>query len=1632
MERNISNLGPVRNGYRITNLTLDLPTPYAHLYRDKRDTIRLVECFGLFEDYYCKPNASTMGCPVNLGVSSYYINHRAPRTLSPQYMTPLISRARTRLQLQISRAYVLSLSGTIVGTGTEAHCLYLFHLSAMYRILKCNVRSLELERAQRAQIQPDTWSRDLLSRATPCSILFGYDYNSGPIPPLFDKLFRSVSGALRVYQKPTEICLSHLHPPGVIGMDNRDFGHPRTVYETSQIFEDYNLAEFGYPGSPYSSRGGPEQKMELLSGVGSLAVQKEPDTRFPRYIGSTVLAHSLGNIAGYMVEIESRAIGVTLHHLFVDNFMNEQSPYVRLPAKLPKRFQRELSHRLASLILGNRNLGSGTVLSRMIRFRNDLRRTNLKDFDWVHYNRMCYNPLHEFCCTDDAELYLLYSLRMKLAFSKKRRARAEKIWQYLIVSQSEPKFLLAIQCMKGDPFSASALGFAHFKSNVKLHNSSSNFSDWSILSQKASGIWVRSFKVCVMLENLLQHLTLILTLKCRVPRVPRVPAILFVFRLCFVQVKSLSCGRHPSVTLVSVNVFSCIFHQCSHSSIAVVGAFEFRGVEKGWTIVHWVAGSDSEMQGFWAARSVRLFPQSLGAGYKVDGSRVLRPRCLQLFRTPPRGHCRTYLTRYHTHVLHYSLIRASSFLVQYITLQYTREIHFVWISVPCRLAYHMIPSQLMQESRPSIIVRFCTHRLDAKGQIHLWSARSREQVPAVNFYSLLWEVKAGKKRRRGNLLHLIVKMTTMLLLPHFHYQRGTNLQTWADLSHRIYGADALPPPQQNDDVIINDDLFQDTANNPNWNLSSTMVDQGSHPPPFHAQTNQEQALAVSQDLDSDVPPDNHYPSQRQNYEEDRHPSQFDQVGGGSSQGAAAAYASQSEEVSDDEQRQGGQPQCELRTAPDVHQQGSQVIGNIPHQGAYSHYSTSYFCHVTENASFPIQKYRFNANSQRLGTATIAPCTKHVVGNGYQQRINVHDVTTSGSSDEPNWDDLVNRAYGPAIDLATHNRLKQEQATQEERAKQSRKDWLAWETAQEATQADQAGIPLPNAPSLTNAQPTSAVVSSVGATTTAPPPPPYVPQLSFADDWHGALAYRRRIITPPAIDPENDPTIRLVLGASEHWIWKLVQAFQNIENVRDREGSADIKKFEEENFMIQKINIEAACRELFVRRLPMFPLVLYGYRGNGRVDRAAAPEAGLAADRDGSCHDRIRNIVNALKFDKRICRDILNDTSKLEDLVNAPLAYAKTFAGLTNVLKTKDSNAKNNDHRTRLGTENKKMTEENKKLKERLGEPDLETSTPTGKPATPATTKSTTRKGQGRRVGADVRTPQASRGGGNPPLDHIGRIIFTWPNKRGSKAKRGSQPAESLQNVGPLAHAPSTLMGRSSPSQGPLSGYSEAGYVPRPPLPEGFRTQGYQGVVGQGFGRPSQSLTRQPSQGQAGQLSQGRVFPRQISQSQGFPRHPPQDQDFLSRPSQSQVLPRQLFHDQAGPGQLPQGQLSHGQLFPPQFLSVSTAPGQSLQPPLAQHGANQPLPTTQDPPTAQAPSSLQASSTQGQVSASSADNSRKRAHGEGSANAATNIPTPKRSKGGDNLPDTLSKARVRVRTPVTVDVQLKETQFWMDS
>ncbi|KAF2463841.1 uncharacterized protein BDR25DRAFT_362399 [Lindgomyces ingoldianus] len=72
-------------------------------------------------------------------------------------------------------------------------------------------------------------------------------------------------------------------------------------------------------------------------------------------------------------------------------------------------------------------------------------------------------------------------------------------------------------------------------------------------------------------------------------------------------------------------------------------------------------------------------------------------------------YCRTCLTRYHTHALHYSLIRHSSSLVQYITLQYARSIHLVWISLPCRVVCHMLPPQLMQDI-PRVLARVAWSR----------------------------------------------------------------------------------------------------------------------------------------------------------------------------------------------------------------------------------------------------------------------------------------------------------------------------------------------------------------------------------------------------------------------------------------------------------------------------------------------------------------------------------------------------------------------------------------------------------------------------------------------------------------------------------------------------------------------------------------------------------------------------------------------------------------------------------------------------------------------------------------------------------------------------------------------------------
>jgi superfamily II helicase len=192
------------------------------------------------------------------------------------------------------------------------------------------------------------------------------------------------------------------------------------------------------------------------------------------------------------------------------------------------------------------------------------------------------------------------------------------------------------------------------------------------------------------------------------------------------------------------------------------------------------------------------------------------------------------------------------------------------------------------------------------------------------------------------------------------------------------------------------------------------------------------------------------------------------------------------------------------------------------------------------------------------------------------------------------------------------------------------------------------------------------------------PPPFL-----SSRWNSAREYRRRIQCPPQVDPRSDASIYDVEQSAEFWVRQLVLAMINLEDIKDTENSSATKMFRLEAY--DSLLLEATCREIF---LALIDRCKSGFRGPAQFNKALKPNRGLEADATASCAERMQNVVNALMWNKRVCKDVLFEDWKIRLLVNHPLSYDKE----------KDSQKGSNDQRRkRLEAEREKL----KKTEEEL-------------------------------------------------------------------------------------------------------------------------------------------------------------------------------------------------------------------------------------------------------------------------------------------------------------------------------------------
>lgn len=122
---------------------------------------------------------------------------------------------------------------------------------------------------------------------------------------------------------------------------------------------------------------------------------------------------------------------------------------------------------------------------------------------------------------------------------------------------------------------------------------------------------------------------------------------------------------------------------------------------------------------------------------------------------------------------------------------------------------------------------------------------------------------------------------------------------------------------------------------------------------------------------------------------------------------------------------------------------------------------------------------------------------------------------------------------------------------------------------------------------------------------------------------------------------------------------------NISNVKDRDNSHAKKMFSPNCY--DALLIESTSREIF---LALLDRCKHGFRGPTQFDKSLKPVRDVDCDRDAVCIERLRNIIQALKWNKRVCKDVLYEDWKIILLVNHPLAYDKE----------KDSQKDSNDQR----------------------------------------------------------------------------------------------------------------------------------------------------------------------------------------------------------------------------------------------------------------------------------------------------------------------------------------------------------------
>ncbi|KAH8728562.1 hypothetical protein GQ44DRAFT_724035 [Phaeosphaeriaceae sp. PMI808] len=169
-------------------------------------------------------------------------------------------------------------------------------------------------------------------------------------------------------------------------------------------------------------------------------------------------------------------------------------------------------------------------------------------------------------------------------------------------------------------------------------------------------------------------------------------------------------------------------------------------------------------------------------------------------------------------------------------------------------------------------------------------------------------------------------------------------------------------------------------------------------------------------------------------------------------------------------------------------------------------------------------------------------------------------------------------------------------------------------------------------------------------------------LLFTNDFAAVDMYRRRFKSSPTLDPTTDDTIPVVIANKENHVADMIQAVYDTTNCQDNpnyEGIEYSTRGHPNSY--QPKEVEATCWTLFQA---VIERCQSGFRGHNDHNRLAPSRRGKLAkqvqneDVLGSCQQRIRNVILALREWKSVCVEVVTSDDKVLNLANSPATHRR--------------------------------------------------------------------------------------------------------------------------------------------------------------------------------------------------------------------------------------------------------------------------------------------------------------------------------------------------------------------------------------